>query len=388
MFDDVTAAELRRRVGTKWRRHGPDVIEAWVAEMDFPPAPAIADAVADAVRRGDAGYPPLEAESDLPAALCDWLRHVYGWSVDPATVFVTSDLLRALETCLDLITPPGTPVVLPTPSYPPFFEVLALASRPVVDVPMAGCDGRKSDGGAPTLDLAGIEDALSGGADAIILCNPHNPLGRAFDRDELLALSDVASAYGARVIADEVHAPLVYPGRVHVPFASLSARAAEQSVTLTSASKGWNIPGLRCAQVVLTNPTDAAAWRKLSWLRTQGAATPGIVANVAAYRSGGPWLGDAVAYLDANRHLLAQLLREFLPELRHRTPEAGYLAWIDCRALPVADPAGFFLRQAKVALHDGALFGPAGKGFVRLNFATSAAILEQMVEAMAGAVRR
>ena len=381
MFDDIGVEDLRRRVGTKWRRHGSDVIEAWLAEMDYPPAPVIADAVADAVRRGDAGYPPLEEESDLPSALAGWLQGAYGWKVDPAAIFITSDVLHAMGACLDILAPAGAPVVVPTPSYPPFFDVISLGGREAVEVPMV------VGGERPALDLAGIEDALSGGAEVIILCHPHNPLGRSFDRDELHELSDVAAAYGARVIADEVHAPLTYPGAEHVPFASVSPRAAEQAMTLTSASKGWNIAGLRCAQVIFTNPADVAAWRQLSWLRTQGASTPGVVANVAAYRSGRPWLEQAVAYLDRNRLELAQLLREFLPELRYQPPEAGFLAWIDCRALELTDPAGFFLDEARVALHDGALFGAAGRGFVRLNFATSAAILEQMVEAMAAAVR-
>lgn len=382
MFDDLAVEDLRRRVGTKWRRYGPDVLAAWVAEMDFPPAAIIVDAVAEALRLGDAGYPPLEEESDLPAALAGWLKGAYDWEVPPAAIFITSDVLRAMGACLDLIVPPGAQVVVPTPSYPPFFEVVAVSGRTAVEVPMMS-DG----GGRPTFDLGAIEEALSAGAEAIILCNPHNPLGRSFDRDELRGLSEVASAYSARVISDEVHAPLTYPGAIHVPFASLSARAAEQSVTLTSASKGWNIPGLRCAQVVFTNPADAAGWRQLSWLQTQGASTPGIVASVTAYRSGRPWLDQVVTYLDGNRQLLAQLVREYLPELRLRPPEAGYLAWIDCRALGLADPAAFFVEQAKVATYDGALFGEAGKGFVRMNFATSAALLQQMVEAMAGAVR-
>jgi cystathionine beta-lyase len=228
-----------------------------------------------------------------------------------------------------------------------------------------------------------------------LLCTPHNPLGRVFTRAELAALAALVEAHGARVVSDEVHAPFVYPTtqgavpprRVEdaalVSYATVSDAAAHHSVALTSASKGWNLPGLKCAQIVLTNEADTAAWDRLSYMRSSGASILGILANRVAYEEGESWLREVVAYLDGNRALLARLLAGLLPRVRYTIPEGTYLAWLDCRTLGVADPAAFFLQRAQVALTDGATFGRPGQGHVRLNFATSRAILTTIVEAMA-----
>ncbi|MDG9701995.1 MalY/PatB family protein [Streptomyces sp. DH37] len=380
-FDDVRIESLLERRTLKWGRHGPGVLGAWIAEMDFPVAPEVRDALHRAVERGETGYPLRDIRTGLPAACSGWLDRSFGWSVPAERIFLVPDVVTGVGLGIGAYSAPGSAVVVPTPAYPPFFEIVAAQGRRAVEIPLV------PDGAGPSLDIDSIDAALAGGAGTVLLCNPHNPVGRVFTRAELSALSRCVAARGARVVADEVHAPLTYPGHEHVPYASVSPEAAAHTVTLVSAAKGWNIPGLKCAQAVLTGDGDVARWRSLPFHSRHGASTLGIAAHIAAYTRGGPWLRDAVRYLDANRRFLADVLRSELPELGYRMPEGTYLAWLDCRALRLDDPAGFLLRDAGVAVSDGAFFGAAGRGFIRLNFATSRRILERIASALTGSVR-
>ena len=380
-FDDLSIDALRRRGTVKWSFYGDDVLPAWVAEMDFPLAPVLQAALHEAVERSDTGYPPGPAVSGLPDACAAWLTRSFGLAVDPRQIGILPDILRGIELAIEVFSRPESPVVVMTPSYPPFFETVRVAGRQVVEAPLA------TSGGRFVCDLDAIDAALHAGAGTVILCNPHNPVGRVFTREELAALATVVEAHGARVVADEVHAPLVYPATAHVSYATASDAAVRHSVTLVSASKGWNVPGLKCAEIVLTNEADVEGWERVSFLRTHGASILGILTNRVAFEQGEPWLRDAVAYLDGNRTLLAQLLAELLPQVRYTVPQGTYLAWLDCRALGLDDPAAFFLQRAKVALNDGAAFGPPGQGWVRLNFATSRAILTTIIQRMAAALK-
>ncbi len=379
VFDSLTERSLRERASLKWSHYRPDVLPAWVAEMDFGTAPAVVEAVLQAAEREDFGYARDQGPDGLPGAAAAHFAQAYGWRVDPAAVQVVNNVLRGLALVLTAFSAPGSAVVLPTPAYPPFFKVMAQCNRTAVEVPVLSGFG---------LDLDGIDDALAAGAGTVLICNPHNPTGRMFGRDELTGLAEIVSRHGARVISDEVHAPLVYPGRVHVPYPSVSATAAGHSVTLTSASKGWNLPGLKCAQVVLTAPGDAERWRRdLPEFEQNGASPLGIAANRAAFADGTGWLADVLGYLDGNRALLGELLAAHLPAVGYREPEATYLAWLDCRPLELADPAAFFLDRARVALADGARFGAVGRGFVRLTFGTPRPVLVEMIERMGAAVQ-
>jgi len=379
-FDDVSIEALRQRRTVKWTLYGPEVLAAWVAEMDFDVAPAVRTALLDAVDREDFGYVPADL-SELTTACAGFLADAYDWEVPATRVFPVADVLSAMAAALDVFTPPGCGVVVPTPAYSPFFEVVALGGRPVIEVPVV------SGGDRPTLDLERIDAALGAGARAVLLCSPHNPTGRVFEVSELLALAEIVDRHGARVVADEVHAPLVYDGHRHVPYATVTEAAADHTVTVTSASKAWNLAGLKCAQVLMTNHADAAAWRALPIFRVPGPTPLGIAASTAAYRDGRAWLADLVAHLDRNRGLLGELLADGLPDIAYRPPEATFLAWLDCSGLGQDDPARFFLDHARVALGDGSPFGTGYGSFVRLNFATSRTLLEQIVEAMAAAVR-
>lgn len=356
------------------------MLAAWVAEMDFPLAPVLQAALHDAVERSCAGYPPGPDASGLPAACAAWLAQRFGVAVEPRQIKILPDVLRGIELAIAAFSRPESPVVVMTPSYPPFFETVRVAGRLIVETPMAMHEGRY------VFDLDAIDAALRAGAGTVILCNPHNPLGRVFRREELAALAAIVAAHGARVIADEVHAPLIYPGATHVSYSTVSDAAAYHSVTITSASKGWNLPGLVCAQIVLTNGADVERWDRLSFLQTHGASVLGMLANRVAFEQGESWLRDVVSYLDGNRTLLAELLEEALPGVGYTIPQGTFLAWLDCRALGIDKPAAFFLQHAKVALLDGTAFGEPGVGYVRLNFATSRSILTQIVQRMAVAV--
>jgi cystathionine beta-lyase len=318
----------------------------------------------------------------MARACSGWHARRYGWDVPPAWISPLPDVIAGLQATIEHFTPPGSAVVLPTPAYMPFRTVPGLVGRELVEVPLVESDGRA------TYDLDGIDRALRAGAGLVVHVNPHNPLGRVFTADEQLALADVVERAGARVFADEIHAPLVHPGAVHRPYASLSPVTAGHAVTATSASKAWNLPGLKAAQLILSGQADADHWARVGFLYGHGASTLGVLAAAAAYDAGGEWLDGVLTYLDGNRRLLADLLAEHLPEMRYRPPEGTYLAWLDCRQLDLPAPAGeFFLDRAGVALVDGPECGAPGQGHVRLNFATGRGLLTTMVERMAVAVR-
>jgi cystathionine beta-lyase len=236
-------------------------------------------------------------------------------------------------------------------------------------------------------DLDALDHAFSAGGHMLLLCNPHNPLGRVLEADELATISRVVAYHGGRVFADEIHAPLVYGSHRHVPYASVSEAAAEQAITASSASKAWNLAGLKCAQVLLSNDADRERWGRLGRLATDGTSTLGAVAAVAAFQHGRPWLDAVFAYLDRNRILLGQLLSEHLPAARYTPPEGTFLAWLDLRELRgSARPADLIAEAAGVTVVDGADCGIPGRGFVRLNFATTDELLCRMVRRLAHAL--
>lgn len=380
-FDLLTEDQLRQRKTIKWNFFEPDVLPLWIAEMDFPTAPPVVAGIRACVANEEFGYPPV-GEDVLPRATADWCRRRYGWHVQPEWVRVVPDVLKGMEVVVNFLTRPESPVVLPVPAYMPFFDVLRVTGRQRVEIPMP-----QDDSGRYVMDLDALDSAFASGAGSVILCNPNNPLGTAFTAEELRAIVDIAARHNARVIADEIHAPLVYE-RAHVAAASVSAAAADTVVTLLSASKGWNLPGLMCAQVVLSNSHDLDEWDRINMLHKMGASTVGIRANIAAYDGGAGWLDEVLGYLQANRDHLARTLPEAIPGVKLNSPEATYMSWVDFRALELpVEPAEYLLSKAKVALSPGIPFGATvGSGFVRLNFATTRRILDRAIEAMAATV--
>ena len=375
-FDRIDVGTLRRAGSVKWSMY-PGAIGAFVAEMDFGTAPAVTAALHAAVDAAAFGYLPAGVVEQMAAAYAAWSRDRYGWAVDPVDVRPVADVVAALALALEHFSAPGTPVVLPTPAYMPFVSVPPRFGREVIEVPLTA---------EHRYDLDALAAAFEAGGDLLILCNPHNPVGRVLTAEEMLAVAEVVDRYGGRVFSDEIHAPLVFGGRRHVPYASLSAVTAGHTLTATSASKAWNLPGLKCAQVVLSNDADRETWAGIGPLAEHGAATLGVIANAAAYESGGPWLADVLSYLDGNRRLLGMLAADLLPGVGYTPPEGTYLGWLDFRATGPADPAAYFLERAGVAMTDGLLCGDAGRGFARLNFALPRPVLREAVEKIAAAM--
>ncbi|MEP6649193.1 MAG: aminotransferase class I/II-fold pyridoxal phosphate-dependent enzyme [Lapillicoccus sp.] len=375
----LTPDRLRARRTLKWGTQPDDVLAMWVAEMDYPTAPAISQALHRAVDAETFGYPLDASASGLADVLTAELAGRHGWPVDPADVFLVADVMRGVSLALETFSGPDDAVVITTPVYMPFFDVVALSGRPQVHVPMTDVDGR------PTFDLDGLDRALADGARTVLLCNPYNPLGRVFDRSELTGFAEVVERHGARVVADEIHAPLVFEG-THIPYATLSPATANHTLTLVSASKAWNLPGLKCAQVVTSNDADRTAWQRIPRWATVGVASLGIEASLAAYRDGEDWLQEVRALLIHHAQLVAEAV-DGMPGVRHRRNEGTYLAWLDCTELELdVDPADWFLDHARVALSPGRPFRAPARRFARLNFATTTSILEESMERMQKAI--
>ena len=380
-IDATTVTMLRARGSFKWTAPGPDGFGAAVAEMDFGAAPAILDALAGLSADANFGYLPQFLADELAAACAEFAKRRYGWDVDPALIHHVPDVLKALEIAITHFSRPGSPVILPTPAYMPFLSLPGFLSREIIQVRMI------DDAGFFTLDLDAIEDAFRAGGHLLIFCNPYNPLGRVFTVQEMAQLTEVVDRHHGRVFADEIHGPLVYPGLRHIPYASTSGAAASHTLTATSASKAWNLPGLKCAQVILTNSPDRQRWEEMGFFAAHGASNPGVVANIAAFRHGEPWLDEVLDYLDDSRHLLADLLRRHLPQVRYRPPDGTYLAWLDCTAMDLpGSPGALVTERARITVVDGPAFGAGGPGAFRLNFATPRPILTEMVERIAAAL--
>jgi cysteine-S-conjugate beta-lyase len=368
MFADLP--KLRRRRSSKWATYPPDVLPAFVAETDVELAPPVREALIEAVELGDMGY---TEPAGLYEAFAGFAQRRFGWAPDPARIRLMPDVMAAIVELLRVLTEPGDGVVVATPAYPPFFDGVPEAGRRVVEVPLADRE----------LDLDGIDAALAGGARALLLASPHNPTGRVLDRATLEAVAEIADRHGALVLSDEIHAPLTLPGATHTPLAALGDRNA---VVITSASKAFNLAGLKCAVAVACCDEVAAELDRLPEEVGYRAGILGVIASQAAFERGDAWLDELLAALDANRARLGELLAEQLPEVRYTPPEASFLAWLDCRPLNLGDePAATFLERGRVALEPGLRFGAAGRGFARLNFGCSADVLEEAVRRMAAA---
>lgn len=383
-WDRLTIDELRRRqAGEKWTRH-PDCIGAFVAETDFGTAPAVEAALRDAIDRSAFGYLPEPLARELGEATAEMYAGRWGWAPPPAWIRPVADVIKVAEIAIRLYSPPGSSVILPTPNYMPFVKLPGELGRELIEVPMRREPQRWE------LDLEAIERAFAAGGHTLILCNPANPLGRVFDREELEALASVVERHSGRVFADEIHAGIVYGDgeRRHIPYASLNPATAAHTLTAFSASKAWNIPGLKCAQLIFSNEEDVALWEERGGFLGYGASTLGVAANIAAFREGGGWLEEVIVYLDGNRHRLAEMLAELAPSVDHIPPEGTYLAWLEPRDLEDDDLAKKIRLETGVAMTDGADCGVAGRGSLRFNFALPRPVMEEAVRLVATALER
>ncbi|MFT3798854.1 MalY/PatB family protein [Microbacterium sp.] len=372
-LDALPLETLRRRSSSKWRTYPADVLPMFVAETDFALAPAITAALTEAVANGDTGYTP--PDPGLGRAFAQFAGRRFGWQVDPARIRSTGDVMMGVVELLRAATRPGDRVITTPPVYPPFAMCIAEAGCRVEPVPLA------DTGAAWELDLDGIEAALARGARAVLLCNPHNPTGTVHSASALASLAELAARHGAVVISDEIHAPLTHGEVPYTPFLAASDDAAAVGYAVTSASKAYNLAGLKCALMVTATDATTAVVRDLCAEVEWRTGLLGAIAGVAAFDAASDgWLDALRARLDLNRHLLADLLAEHLPLASYRAPDAGYLAWIDLSAYGWGDdPAQHIRRRAKVALHHGPLFGPQGAGHVRLNFGCGPDVLVDAV---------
>jgi cystathionine beta-lyase len=365
--------QLRQRSSTKWRTYPPEVLPLFVAEMDYALAPAITEVLTRAVQLGDTGYTP--PQPGVREAFVGFARRRWAWEVDPSHVFWTADVMMGVVEILRRVIAPGDRVVVMPPVYPPFFDTIEEAGGVVERVPLA----RIATGWE--IDLPAVEAALADGARTVLLCNPHNPTGTLHTRESLAALAEIAARCGATVISDEIHGPLAHAGQTFVPFLDASATAAEVGYAVTSASKTYNLAGLKCAVMIAGGPAQAKVLRSLPDEVEWRTGLFGAMANVAAYSAeSDAWLESLLDALGENRRLLADLLAEHLPEARFLPPDAGFLAWVDVSAYGWGDnPAPRILREAHVALHHGPHFGEEGIGYVRINFACSPELLTEAV---------
>jgi cystathionine beta-lyase len=380
-FDDLDIEVLRRRSGEKWQSYPQDVLPMWVADMDFEPAEPIRQRLQECLDVGDLGYPVHPRPTGMPQAFADRAKSKWGWQVEPRLVELITEVVQGMYVCMWQFSEPGDGVIVQPPIYPPFLSSVESLGRRVVMNPLAPSrEGYQ-------VDLDDFERKAEG-ARIFMLCNPHNPSGRVLRREELLGLAEIAIRHDLLVVSDEIHADLVYPGAQHLPFASLGEEVAARTITLTSASKAFNIAGLRCALAVFGSADLRRRFLGFPRHLRGGLGSLGIQATLTAWAEGDPWLADALAYLEGNRDFLADTLRRELPEVGFYPPEATYLAWLDFRSLGLEpSPYQHFLERAKVALSHGPDFGLGYEGFARINFATSRSLLTAGLDRLLDSLR-
>jgi cystathionine beta-lyase len=369
----LSLEELQTHRSEKWREFPKDVLPLPVAEMDFPIAGPIRELLLEMVAHSDLGYLGPIPEMGEAFAKFSWQK--WGWGVDPQQVRIATDVGVGVVELLRLFTNPGDRVLLNSPIYHNFYTWIIETHLAKVDVPFAETDS------GWILDMASIENEYRSGIKVHMLCNPHNPLGRVYSREELLQLALLAEKYGVIIISDEIHAPITYPEAEFVPFLSLGPVAESVGVVVTAASKAWNIAGLKCAIVLTQNKLINDQLKELPSAMHYRASILGAFATARAFEQGNEWLDSVMKTLDFNRYFLQDLLRKKLPEVKYRVPDSSYLAWLDFSALGLGDnPAATLLERGRVAFNAGHAFGPQTGQFVRLNFATSRSVLTEAVD--------
>ena len=373
MADEIRAfplSELRKRKSVKWRQFPSDILPLPVAEMDFPIAEEIKVALRDMIDRSDTGY--LGPFPEMFEAFKNFSSTRWGWSPDVAQMRFATDVgVGTVEVIRTLISP-GDRVVLNSPVYDNMWRWVAEVKAELVDVPLI------ENGMEYSLDFEGIERAYKAGAKVHILCNPHNPVGAIFSKSELARIADLAKQYGVVVISDEIHAALTYPGNTFVPFLSVSDAAREVGICVTSASKAFNLAGLKCAMIITEVEALKDRINSMPISVAFRASLFGAVAATAAFDRSTGWLAGVLKTLDGNRKLIKDLIDAKIPAIGYRIPDFGYLAWLDLANLGLGeDPTKAIYEKGKLAINSGSFYGPKHAQFARLNFGTSAENIEE-----------
>ena len=368
---------LRGRTSEKWVRYPADVLPLFVAEMDYPLAPVVAEAMAERIRLSDTGY--VAFPLPVGEAFAGFASRRWGWDVDPTSVRTTTDVSVCIVETLRAAIRPGEGVIINPPVYPPFFHLVTEAGGSVFEVPLL------DDGARYELDLDGIEAAFAAGARGLLLCNPQNPVGAVHSAESLAALADLAARYDATIVSDEIHGLLTHSTTTFTPFLSVSDAAREHGLAVTSASKAFNLAGVKCALMVAASDRSLALLDGMSEEVLWRTSILGLHASVAAFTHGDDWLDGTVAAIEESKRLLGHLLEVELPGVGFRLPDATYLAWLDFSALGWGDDPSIRALDASVALNPGPDFGTQGRGFARLNFACSPELLTEAIRRLAAA---
>ncbi len=382
IYDFDCHVERRATDSVKWQHYGPDVLPLWVADMDFRSPEPVIEALHRRVAHGILGYgtePP-----GLRDVVVERLARLYGWRVGPEALLFVPGVVAGFNWACRQLADPGDGVLVQTPVYPPM-----LTGHTHLGLSRQEMELTRGPEGRYTVNMEAFEAALRPETRLFMLCNPHNPVGRVFSRAELSDMAEACLRHVITIISDEIHCDLIFPGHRHQPIAAIDPSIAQHTVTLMAPSKTYNIAGLHSSVVIAENPALRARLERGLHELMGGVNILGLVAALAAYRDGQTWLDEALAYLTGNRDFLAQYVREQLPGLAMGVPEATYLAWLDCRQSQIpGDPFRFFLDEARVALNDGASFGQGGKGFVRLNFGCTRAVLSEALDRMREALQK
>ena len=380
-YDFDKPVERRGTDSFKWQRYGDDVIPLWVADMDFVSPEPVVQALHERVDHKVFGY-GMSGDA-LIGIIRERLRRLYGWEVPEEHILFVHGVVTGLNLAFLLYADPGDGVLVQPPVYSHFITDPVMRGRVLNDPALV----RIRD--TYEIDFDAFEKAITPRTKIFVLCNPHNPVGRVFRKDELERLAAICLRHNLLICADEIHCDLLYPGYRHTPIATLSPEAADQTITFMSPSKTFNLAGLQCAFAVIGNPALREAWMRGSRGLIPHVNIMGLAAALAGFRDGQEWLDSALSYLTANRDFLAEYVRERLPSLGMARIEGTYLAWLDCRQSGVqGSPFEFFLEEGRVALNDGRECGNGGEGFVRLNFACPRKTLMQGLERMANALER
>jgi cystathionine beta-lyase len=374
-LDDLDIETLKSQVSEKWNTYPADVLPAWVAQMDFPLAEPIRAILKDALERNDVGYPIGLSATGLPEVFAERMADRFGWQADAGFAEVITDVVQGIYVAIEVLSEPGDGVIVQTPIYPPFLNAVKDTKRRLVE-------NRLVDGpNGWEIDFSGLRAGIDARTKILLLCNPHNPTGRVFRREELEQLAEIVCDHDLVVVADEVHADLVFDGRSHIPIASLNDDIAARTITLTSATKAFNIPGLRCAIAHFGSERLRKRYRSIPRHVRGGIGLLGIYATMAAWQESQDWLDTVRDYLQANRDFVAEFVGARLPNIVHHPCEATYLAWLDCSAVDLpSSPSRTILKEQRLALNEGRTFGAGYEKFTRLNFATSRQILAEILE--------
>ena len=372
----LTLAELRKRKSVKWRHFPSDVLPLPVAEMDFPTAPKIKAALTDMVERSDTGY--LGPFPELFDAFANFSAKRWGWQVDTKQMRMATDVGVGIVEIMRTLIKPGEKVMLNSPVYENIWRWVSEVHATTIDTPLS------EDNLSYKLDLAAIEKEYQNGVKVHILCHPHNPVGVIFSKDQLSDLADLAKKYQVVILSDEIHAPLTYDAKTFTPFLNVSQNAKEVGIAITSASKSFNLAGLKCAFIITDSSKLQERINLMPPAVTWRASLFGAVASTAAYAESVDWLDGVLITLDQNRKLVEKLIATKAPAIKYRIPDFGYLAWLDLSALGLGeDPSAAILEKGKLAVNGGVLYGPKHKSFVRLNFGTSPEIITEAFDRLA-----